>query len=110
MHQLNALESLVKNSVENFPLPPLLVHSKYLLPVNAFSETLELKRSLVEGQQLQKKKKQEEEKKEKRKKKKEKPKVVGWLILQKLSQNFVLCARPSKKVIKHDSGEMQRLF
>ena len=81
------LQNLVKNS-EEFPLHLLLVRGKYFLFVNAFSETLRLKRSLVEGKQQQKK----DRKKTKRERKKiiiknEKPKVVGWFIVQKLYQN-----------------------
>ena len=46
--------------------------------INAFSEILEIKRSLVEGQQLQQKdRKKRKIKTKKKKKKNEKPKVVG---------------------------------
>ena len=82
--------------------------------VNAFSEILELERSLVEGQQLQ----QKAEKKRKGESKKkniyiyiyirnEKPKVVGRFIAQELFPNFDFCACLSKKVVKPASSEMQ---
>ena len=49
--------------------------------VNPISETLELKRSLVEGQQLQQKdRKKRKGECEKENDKKEKPEVVGWFI------------------------------
>ena len=48
---------------------------------NAFLEILELKKSLVEGQQLQQKDSKKRKGKEKKKMiKYEKPKVVGWFI------------------------------
>ena len=77
--------------------------------VNAFSEILELKRSLVEGQQLQQKdrKKRKGESKKIKEIKNEKPKVAGWFIVQKLSPNFDFWACLSKKVVKRDSSEMQ---
>ena len=68
--------------------------------VNAFLEILELKRSLVEGQQLQQK--------DRKKRKNEKPKLVGWFIVQKLSPNFDFCTCLSKKVFKFDSGEIMQ--
>ena len=92
-----------------FSLPTLclsMVSMSYLS--NAFSEILPLKKNLVEGQQLrQKDRKKRKGKSEKKKKKNEKPKVVGWFIVQILSQNFDLCACLSKKVIKADSSEKQ---
>ena len=76
--------------------------------INAFSEILPLKRSLVEGQQLQQKdRKKRKGKSENKLIKNEKPKVVGLLIVLELSQNFDLCACPSKKIIKADSSEKQ---
>ena len=76
--------------------------------VNALSEILELKRSLVEGQQLQQKdRKKRKGGSEKKMIKNEKHKVVGWFIAQKLSPNFDFCACLSKKVVKPASSEMQ---
>ena len=69
--------------------------------VNVFSEILELKRSLVEGQQLQQKdrKKRKEESEKKKMVKNKKPKVVGWLIVQKLFPNFDFCTCLGKEVV-----------
>ena len=55
--------------------------------VNAFSEILERRRSLVEGQQLQQKdrKNRKEESEKKKSIKNEKPKVVGWFLVQTLT-------------------------
>ena len=86
----------------------MLVHGKYFLP---FLEILELKRSLVEDQQMQQKdRKKWKRKSEQKKIENEKPEVVRWFSVQKPSQNFDLCARPSKKVMKHGSSEMQGPF
>ena len=80
--------------------------------VNSFSEILELKRSLVEGQQLQQKdrKKRKGESEKKKMIKNKKLKVVGWFIAQKLSPNFDFCACLSRKVFKPASSEMQGHF
>ena len=93
-----------------FPLSTLcLSMASISCPVNAFSEILELRRSLVEGQQLQQKdrKKRKEESEKKKKIKNERPKVVGWFIVQK-SPNFDFCACLGKKVVKCNSSEMER--
>ena len=95
-----------------FPLSTLcLSMASISCLVNAFSEILELKRSLVEGQQLQQNDRIGRREKGKAKKKKkikiEKPKVVGWFIIQNLTTNFDFCACLSKKVVKRDSSEMQ---
>ena len=68
--------------------------------VNAFWEILELKRSLVEGQQLQQKDRKKRKGKREKMTKNEKPKVVG-------SPGFDFCACLSKKVSKHDYSEKQ---
>ena len=73
--------------------------------VKAFSEIPPLERSLVEGQQLQQKDKTKRKRKSGKKIKKRK--VVRWFILQKLSQNFDLCACPSKNLVQHYSSERQ---
>ena len=64
--------------------------------VNAFSEILPLKRTLVEGQQLQQKDKKKRKKKE-QKKKNEKPKVVGWFIVEKTISKFWFLRMPNQK-------------
>ena len=54
MHQ-NVLKFREKTQRKIFPFHPLLDHANISCLVNAFLEILELKRSLVEGQQLHKK-------------------------------------------------------
>ena len=87
-------EILVKNSEENFPFPPFgLFMASISSLVNAFSKIHELKRSLLEGQQLQQKIGRREKGKAKKKKKDKKQKALsgGMAYLQTLTFAHDLC-------------------
>ena len=67
--------------------------------------------SPVEGQSLQQKEKKRRKRKgEKKISKIDKPKDVGHFLVQKLSQNFDFCARPSQNVVKRDAGAKRGKF
>ena len=60
--------------------------------------------STVEGQSLQQKEKKRRKRKgEKKNSKNRNPKDISHFLIHKVSQNFDLCACPSRNVVKHDA-------
>jgi len=78
---------LAKNLEENLPVSTLclcMVSSSCI--IYAFSEILLTERNLVEGQKLQQKEREKRKREsDKKTRKNEKPKVVGWFVIQTLT-------------------------
>ena len=94
-------EIYVKKLGGNFPLSTLcLSMASISCLVDAFSEILEQKKSLVEGQQLQQKDREEEKRGRRKKNDKKRKAYSGGMLNHPESLNFDFNACVNKKVVK----------